>query len=1114
MLKKVHLTLRSSVLLVITVALLLSGCQHDNLAPNGVFQREQRITIEATYEQPEMDTKTVRDDNAKIYWIPGDAISLFFGSGTDGGSKFVAQNDAVALKTAFSGSITAVTGGSDIDDEDTYFWGLYPYDATSSCDGSSVTMSIPAVQPGMEGTFAPGMAPSLGRSQKLVLSFRNIWSGFGFTVSEAGFQSVTFKGNGGEYIAGKARIGIDENNLPKVLEILDGVQEVTLTAPSAAGFVPGQYYYMQFFPCTFESGFSVELVSATKKGTYVYTESMEYPRSTWKRAANVDNRVSEWVEYLVPPDDEIWYITSDNQLINLEASYPRYASKPFDSNVISHQYLNGMGVIKCDGPIKIIYDHVFGNSRFRNVTSIFLPNSIEELKTGAITGTSVEELRIPDNLQCVGSYALRSHYFKRFIGKHTSYDGRAVILEEGYMPNYGNKKTPVTNYMAAFAPSGVSDYSIPSEVEVLGWCVFSQCPELRHIRFNEGLITIMGDCFVNTELDCAIVFPSTLENIDASAFRACAGITGFYGNAKFHTLDHMCLKVENNDDNNPDWTGTWITKFVGLNLNHYSIPDGIKGVSNYAFENMPILQSISFPPSIVEISAHAFENCPNLNALYGECVSEDHKGIVFGTKYRKLLLSKGITKYIIPNGIKNIGYEAFAYSEDLEEVIIPDSVIELGGYDFANCPHLKKVVLSTNLESVSKGMGNNPFLRSHNLEEIYFRSIIPPLYNDLQFESSDCSNLTVYVPNESLELYKKSGWYQYAPYMVGYEYDDISTDYYISSDFSQDGKTTTLQRANNGAGINLLLMGDAFSDRQIADGTYDRAMRNAMDAFFSEEPYKSFKDRFNVTYVNVVSMTEGYEHTGQALETGFGVGTHVGGNDMKVINYAKNVVSDEHMEDALIIVMMNKDAYAGTCYLYYPDKSGDYGHGLSIAYFPTSSNTNTFNGLVLHEAGGHGFAKLADEYSYEYMGLITQEAINAAHNKETWGWWKNVDFTNDPTQVKWSPFLSDNRYANEGLGCYEGGFTYWTGVWRPTENSIMRYNTGGFNAPSRYAIWYRINKLAYGDDWNGPYEDFVAYDAVNRTSAATAQPGRNYVLKQLPPLAPPVVVGHSWRDAK
>ena len=340
-------------------------------------------------------------------------------------------------------------------------------------------------------------------------------------------------------------------------------------------------------------------------------------------------------------------------------------------------------------------------------------------------------------------------------------------------------------------------------------------------------------------------------------------------------------------------------------------------------------------------------------------------------------------------------------------------------------------------------------------------------------------------------------------------------DWYISSDYSADGTATTLQQSTAGSGIDLILMGDAFSDRQIADGTYGNVMLKAMNGFFSEEPYKSMKDRFNVYTVNVVSATEGYEHAEQALSTGHGDGTYVYGNDSKVIEYAKKAVGEDSLDDALIIVMMNEDACAGTCFMYNPP-SGNYGRGLSIAYFPTSSDTDTFNGLVSHEAGGHGFAKLADEYAYESMGAISADAIASTKVNEPYGWWKNVDFTSDPAQVKWSQFLSDPRYANEGLGCYEGGLTYWTGVWRPTENSIMRYNTGGFNAPSRYAIWYRIGKLAYGQSWEGSYEDFVAYDQVNRTPAAVQrrheQARRQRLSKPMPPLAPPVVINHSWRE--
>ncbi len=41
-------------------------------------------------------------------------------------------------------------------------------------------------------------------------------------------------------------------------------------------------------------------------------------------------------------------------------------------------------------------------------------------------------------------------------------------------------------------------------------------------------------------------------------------------------------------------------------------------------------------------------------------------------------------------------------------------------------------------------------------------------------------------------------------------------------------------------------------------------------------------------------------------------------------------------------------------------------------------------------------------------------------------------------------------------------------------------NFGSFIAPSRYTIWYRIHKLAFGKDWTGTYEDFAKYDAINR----------------------------------
>ena len=257
-------------------------------------------------------------------------------------------------------------------------------------------------------------------------------------------------------------------------------------------------------------------------------------------------------------------------------------------------------------------------------------------------------------------------------------------------------------------------------------------------------------------------------------------------------------------------------------------------------------------------------------------------------------------------------------------------------------------------------------------------------------------------------------------------------------------------------------------------------------------------------YVKVVSVTAGYDHDGQALDTWFGSGSQVGGDDYKCMGYAGKAVPSANMDQMLIIVAMNAPKYAGTCWMYYPEE-GDCGNGLAVAYFPLGDTDETLAGLVHHEAGGHGFAKLGDEYDYE--GTIPAEEVAEAHKLEPSGWWKNVDFTSDPAAVKWHCFLEDSRYAYDGLGVFEGGFTYAKGVWRPTDNSIMRYNNGGFNAPSREAIWCRIHKLAYGSGWTYDYEEFVAYDAINRKTSSGAPSRRNCVERPYPPTHPPVVVG-------
>ena len=375
----------------------------------------------------------------------------------------------------------------------------------------------------------------------------------------------------------------------------------------------------------------------------------------------------------------------------------------------------------------------------------------------------------------------------------------------------------------------------------------------------------------------------------------------------------------------------------------------------------------------------------------------------------------------------------------------------------------------------------------------------------------DNSGKIVFSDEFDYDIYK---WDNYLSLLLANDFKGIDLgDIYESTDYSKDGEVKQLQKATKGKGIDVVLMGDAYTDRLIADGTYDRTMNVAMEKFFEKEPYKSFRDHFNVYSVTAVSKHDTFiMGASTALEGFFGGGTHVGGNDGTVFEYGLKAIGEERMDDALFVVMMNSPQYAGTCYMYSP-AGGDWGNGIATAYFPVGTDDEALGQLMHHEAAGHGFAKLGDEYQYE--GTISAEEIEDARHMGVFGWWKNIDFTSDPTKVKWSYFLSDPRYANEGLGVYEGSFTYSIGAYRPTENSIMRHNTGEFNAPSREAIYYRIHKLAYGADWEYDYEEFVKWDEKNRNKEQTRGiPYRLDIPEDFQPTHPPVVINKSWKDAR
>ena len=304
------------------------------------------------------------------------------------------------------------------------------------------------------------------------------------------------------------------------------------------------------------------------------------------------------------------------------------------------------------------------------------------------------------------------------------------------------------------------------------------------------------------------------------------------------------------------------------------------------------------------------------------------------------------------------------------------------------------------------------------------------------------------------------------------------SDYYTSTDYSHNGDCKLLKRASRGNGIDIVILGDYYSDRLIANGTYEQDMEKVIDAIFTHEPFKSFQELFNVYMVTVVSPNETDAGIG-ALDSNTGTI-----RAEKILLYAPEELSADRYYETVFIVLANVNARFGRVdYHYDPCKeqrSTDYGSALSTMIISNNANIDDFNGTIIHEFG-HAFGKLADEYWYDDNNELTdygeKEFVRTQHEV---GFEMNISVTNDPTEVPWSKFLAIDRYVDAGLGVFEGGYAnYGKGIWRPTENSIMRFNTGVFNAPSREAIYYRIHKLAYGAEWEYSFDDFLEYDIIN-----------------------------------
>lgn len=428
--------------------------------------------------------------------------------------------------------------------------------------------------------------------------------------------------------------------------------------------------------------------------------------------------------------------------------------------------------------------------------------------------------------------------------------------------------------------------------------------------------------------------------------------------------------------------------------------------------------------------------------------------------------------------------------------------------------------------------------------------------------------LTIHVKSKEGKLYSCSKTLKSDTILEGGRLHKISGSSWTESvvenidgfDNPEEG-IVVLQEATKGDGTDIIIMGDGFDKTHFGSaGDYDKIMRKAYNDFFSVEPYTSLKEYFNVYYINAVSSEDHDAVPSQSLNgatqgdastifnTQFTPNTtSITGDDNATRTYAAQAIrkkggkngsecTDEdeissRVNSSLIMVMVNVKCHAGTCSISY-NFATDYCAVSSVAYTALSISEEKRRWTLIHEAGGHGFGKLSDEYgdnritsfsTIEWDYLIRQHNSGIYRNiNEHWtadekkdGWDNDFrDTYTDESNVYWSDLL-DASYGyttSEGLGIYRGGKTYSNLFCRPTENSVMRnqFDTDGhyFNAISRWAIWYRLMRLTNSttaQSFKESLNDFIAFDkklTIEKNSALT----KSCDTEGLLPLATPVLI--------
>lgn len=681
----------------------------------------------------------------------------------------------------------------------------------------------------------------------------------------------------------------------------------------------------------------------------------------------------------------------------------------------------------------------------------------------------------------------------------------------------------------ALNSSGLSgSLQIPEGVEGIERCAFSSCTNLNGtLTLPSTLKELDEEVFCSDNFTGELKLPEGLEEIG----RLCFGVTrGFYGELKLPShlkkLGEQAFRACRNLTGNliiPQ-TLTSIPDDAFLHCGfdgNLQLHNGIITIGKGAFSSCNFKGELILPKDLQTLSPECFDN----NEFSGELILPKNLVNIGESAFAGNWRLTGTLE--IPEDVANIGAGAFESCSNLEKIILPSSLESIGNDAFEDCFGINSIVCKGTMPpDIQSGAFNGVAKDNFTVEvpesavSLYqsangwreFKRIAA--HHELVCRPSVASALStehkqklVINAEGEWEVASKPDWCEVSPASGNKKTEVTLTIKGMAKNAdSRDGKVVfrlknkdythecsvtqygyeygedewiTLQKATKGnkGGINIVLLGDGFSAKDIASGDYLKDIKQEVEYFFGIEPYKTYRDYFNVYTAIPLSAESGVGTVNTIRYNRFNT-TFTGGVGLKadydeIFSYALGAptVNKGNLNQTLIIIVPNSTDYGGICQMW-PD-------GSAIAFCPQSTYGYPLDtrGVIQHEAGGHGFGKLGDEYIYHNAFIDACKCSccgheNAIISAKSHGWYDNLELTGKMHNVGWSHLIFDDRYSDI-VDIYEGGYMHSRGVFRSEPNSCMNNNIPYYCTISRESIVKRIKAYA-GETYS--FEDFVKND--------------------------------------